>query len=66
LVSKVEERPFTVLEAQNAAEAYVTAATALVLPVTQIDGVVIGDGAIGPVTAKLRHAYIVWARATAI
>jgi D-alanine transaminase len=66
LVSKVEERPFTVLEAQNAAEAYVTAATALVLPVTQIDGMVIGDGNIGPVTAALRKAYIDWARETAI
>jgi D-alanine transaminase len=66
LVGKIEERPFTVLEAQNAAEAYVTAATALVLPVTQIDGIVIGDGSIGPVTAALRAAYIAWARETAI
>ncbi len=66
LVTKIEERPFTVLEAQNAAEAYVTAATALVLPVTQIDGAVIGDGMIGPVTAALRKAYITWARETAI
>ncbi len=66
LVAKVEERPFTVLEAQNAAEAYVTAATALVLPVTQIDSAVIGDGHIGPVTAALRKAYIAWARDTAV
>ena len=66
LVSRVEERPFTVLEAQNAAEAYVTAATALVLPVTEIDGAVIGDGSIGPVTSALRTAYIAWARETAI
>jgi D-alanine transaminase len=66
LVEKVEERPFSVLEAQNAAEAYVTAATALVLPVTQIDGIVIGDGRIGPVTAALRKAYVAWARETAI
>jgi D-alanine transaminase len=66
LVERVEERPFTVIEAQNAAEAYVTAATALVLPVTQIDGIVIGDGNVGPVTRSLRNSYIAWARATAI
>ncbi len=66
LVDRIEERPFTTLEAQNAAEAYVTAATALVLPVTQIDGIVIGDGSIGPVTTALRKAYISWARKTAI
>jgi D-alanine transaminase len=66
LVESVEERPFTVIEAQNAAEAYVTAATALVLPVMQIDGIVIGDGNVGPVTRSLRNSYIAWARATAI
>jgi D-alanine transaminase len=66
LVERVEERPFTVIEAQNAAEAYVTAATALILPVTQIDGIIIGEGEMGPVTRALRKAYIAWARATAI
>jgi D-alanine transaminase len=66
LVESVEERPFTVIEAQNAAEAYVTAATALVLPVTQIDGIIIGNGNVGPVTRSLRNAYIAWARTTAI
>jgi D-alanine transaminase len=65
LVSKVEERPFTVAEAQAAAEAFVSAATALILPVVEIDGAIVGDGKPGPVTKALRHAYIDWARANA-
>ncbi len=66
LVTRVEERAFTVAEAQAAAEAYVSAATALILPVVAIDGVQIGDGRPGPVTMGLRDAYINWARGTAI
>jgi D-alanine transaminase len=66
LVSKVEERPFSVSEAQAANEAFVSAATALILPVVEIDGARIGDGAPGPVTMALRRAYIDWARETAI
>ncbi len=66
LVTAVEERAFTVAEAQGAAEAYVSAATALILPVVAIDGEIIGDGMPGPVTSALRQAYINWARETAI
>jgi D-alanine transaminase len=66
LVQKIEERPFTPAEAQNASEAFVSAATALILPVTQIDGVQVGDGRIGPVTRSLRKAYIAWSLETAI
>lgn len=62
----VEERPFTLAEAMAAGEAFVSAATALVLPVTRIDGMPVGDGRPGPVTARLREAYIAWARETAI
>ncbi len=40
----VEERPFTVAEALQAREAFLTAASAFVLPVVEIDGVAIGDG----------------------
>ena len=66
LVTAVEERAFTVAEAQAAAEAYVSAATALIMPVVAIDGAQIGDGRPGPVTLALRNAYIKWARETAI
>jgi D-alanine transaminase len=50
----VEERPFTVAEAQEAAEAFVTAASSFVTPVVAIDGVAVGDGAPGPVSRRLR------------
>jgi D-alanine transaminase len=66
LVSAIEERPFTVAEAQGAAEAFVSAATALILPVVEIDGVRVGAGAPGPVTMQLRQAYIDWAIANSI
>jgi D-alanine transaminase len=54
---KVEERPFTVEEAQNASEAFMSSATSLVMPIVQIDGKKIGDGAPGPVAMRLREAY---------
>ena len=62
----VEERPFTIEEAQGAAEAFITAATAFVWPVVEIDGVTVGDGAPGPVATRLREIYIEHARATAV
>ena len=58
----VEERPFTVAEAQAAREAFVTAASALVMPVTSIDGVRVGEGRPGPVATALRHLYLRRAR----
>lgn len=58
----VEERPFTVGEAQGAAEAFVTSATMLVVPVVEIDGLAIGDGRPGLQTLALRTAYIARAR----
>lgn len=58
----VEERPFTIAEAQNAAEAFVTSATMFVVPVVQIDGLDVGDGSPGPETLALREAYIARAK----
>lgn len=55
---KMEERSFTVNEAQDAAECFVTAATALVTPVTHIDGKKIGDGMPGSVAKGLYDAYL--------
>ncbi|MDT8344666.1 MAG: D-amino acid aminotransferase, partial [Thermohalobaculum sp.] len=63
---KVEERPFTIAEAQGAAEAFATAASSFVMPVVEIDGVRLGDGTPGPVARRLRELYIERARATAI
>jgi D-alanine transaminase len=57
LQMRIEERAFSVSEAQNAAEAFITSATNLVTPVVQIDGVKIGDGAPGRVALRLREAY---------
>jgi D-alanine transaminase len=62
---KIEERPFTVAEAQDAAEAFVTAATSFVTPVVSIDGVALGDGKPGPVATRLREIYLDMATAAA-
>jgi D-alanine transaminase len=53
----VEERAFTLAEAYAAREAFVTAATQIVLPVVRIDGHVIGEGNPGPVATALRRAF---------
>lgn len=62
----VEERPFTLGEAQEAAEAFITAASAFVTPVVEIDGVTIGGGTPGPVTRRLREIYLAETRRRAI
>jgi D-alanine transaminase len=58
----LDERPFTVAEALRAREAFMTAASAFVLPVVEIDGVAIGDGHPGPVARAFRDLYIEEAR----
>lgn len=50
-------RPFTVAEAMKAREAFLTGSTSFVKPVISIDGQAIGDGAPGPVTRRILHAY---------
>ena len=50
----LEERSFSVAEAKAAREAFITAATTLVMPVVRIDGDVVGNGRPGPVTQALR------------
>ncbi|MCP5153032.1 MAG: D-amino-acid transaminase [Ectothiorhodospiraceae bacterium] len=61
----VEERPFTLAEAYDSAEAFSTSASTFVMPVIQIDDRVIGDGKPGPVARKLRRLYIEAALAAA-
>jgi D-alanine transaminase len=53
----LEERPFNLKEAYTAREAFVTAATQIVVPVVKIDGHTIGDGKPGPVALTLRREF---------
>jgi D-alanine transaminase len=53
----LEERPFTLAEANAAAEAFVTSASQTVLPVVRIDGRPVGSGAPGPIAAAFRHEF---------
>lgn len=63
---KVEERPFTIEEAQNADEAFITSASTFVMPVVEVDGATVGTGRPGPVAARLREIYLEESRNAAI
>lgn len=63
---KVEERAFTIAEAQGAAEAFVTSASTFVCPVVEIDGQTVGEGRPGPVARRLREIYIEESLAAAV
>lgn len=54
----VEERAFSVDEAKDAAEAFISSSTLLVMPVVEIDGHKIGDGKPGEYTRKIRQSYL--------
>ena len=62
----VEERPFTIEEAQGADEAFITSATMFVMPVVQIDGTAVGAGVPGAVVARVREIYIEESRKAAV
>ncbi|WLD97190.1 D-amino-acid transaminase [Agrobacterium leguminum] len=62
----VEQRAFTVDEAKDAAEAFITSATNFAMPVVKIDEAIIGDGKPGPVSKTLRELYIKTRLASAI
>lgn len=62
----VLEEPFTVADAKAAKEAFFTAASAFITPVTSIDGVPVGDGAVGPISKRLRGLYFERARKEAL
>ncbi len=55
---KIEERLFTIEEAQGADEAFTTSASAFVMPVVEIDGVALGGGTPGPIATRLREIYL--------
>lgn len=54
----VEERPFTVTEAYQAKEAFMSNSSHFVTPVTQIDDAVIANGKPGNLTIELHQRYV--------
>lgn len=52
-----KERHFTIKEAQNAKEAFLTSASNGVMPIARIDGVNVGDGTPGPISLMLRKEF---------
>lgn len=63
---QIVERNFSVAQAQNAREAFVTSATSFVLPVVQINGMPVGDGRPGPVSHRLFELYVAESRLKAL
>ncbi|MEL6464738.1 MAG: D-amino-acid transaminase [Pseudomonadota bacterium] len=63
---EVEERNFTIEEAREADEAFVTSASTFVMPVVEIDGHALGDGVPGRVAPRLREIYLDESRKAAI
>ena len=61
---KIEERLFTLEEAYDAAEAFLTSASNFVLPIVSIDGRPVGTGKPGALTRRLRELYLEMARGT--
>ncbi|MFZ1340233.1 MAG: D-amino-acid transaminase [Paracoccaceae bacterium] len=55
---EVEERNFSIAEAIQADEAFITSASTFVMPVVEIDGAVLGNGKPGHVATRLREIYI--------
>lgn len=54
----LELRPFSLAEAHDAREAFLTSVSNFVLPITRIDGKAVADGKPGPIAQRLRHAYL--------
>ena len=54
----IEERPFSTEELAHAREAFISSASALVLPVVEVDGKPVGNGGPGTLSAELRRRYI--------
>ena len=63
---RIEERPFSLEEAKEAREAFITGAGTLLTPIVSIDGRAVGDGTPGPMAKRLRRLYIEEARRTAL
>ncbi|MEO1308288.1 MAG: D-amino-acid transaminase [Pseudomonadota bacterium] len=63
---QVEERSFTIDEAKDADEAFITSASSFVMPVVELDGHAIGTGKPGPVARRLREIYLDESRKAAV
>ncbi|WP_299208649.1 D-amino-acid transaminase [uncultured Tateyamaria sp.] len=63
---EVEERNFTIEEAREADEAFITSASTFVMPVVEIDGVTLGEGVPGRVAPRLREIYLDESRKAAV
>ncbi len=55
---EVIERDFTIAEAQQADEAFITSASTFVMPVVEIDSQPLGTGIPGPLVTRLREIYL--------
>lgn len=55
---ELEVRPFSLEEAKQASEAFLTSSTNYVMPITKIDDQPVGNGHPGILTMKLRDAYV--------
>jgi len=55
---ELDERPFSIEEAYEADEAFLTGASNFVMPVVEVDGRRIGSGQPGPVAQRLREIYL--------
>ncbi len=64
--ARLEERLFTVAEALDADEAFITGASTYVTPVVRIDERTLGNGTPGPVTRELQRVYMDLALKSAI
>ncbi|MCH9764803.1 MAG: D-amino-acid transaminase [Alphaproteobacteria bacterium] len=60
----LQERAFSVADAETAREAFQTSASGTVLPVVKINGRAIGDGVPGPLTLTLRQRFHKYAAVT--
>ncbi len=56
--TEIVERRFTLEEAMSAREAFLTSTTAFVMPIVEIDGRPVGNGAPGILTERLRQSYV--------
>jgi D-alanine transaminase len=63
---EVEERNFTIDEAKAAEEAFITSASAFVMPVVEVDGAPVGTGTVGRVATRLREIYLEEMRKAAV
>jgi D-alanine transaminase len=55
---EIEERSFSIEEAKDADEAFITSASTFVMPVVEVDGQKLGTGKPGDVSLRLREIYL--------